>query len=276
MATITAATTYPNGAALSIAGHNANIYTTASGQGILSEPNGGLSINNLDPSFEVKDEHVMAEEATFARMNGTTFPVDVYNNAFGIRSDEDPGYVAIAGLCERIYVPYTVAAGVWQWSFFVVPWRPFLYNLQTEEADIPPMAIRVFIDGVEQPAFRRYFSVSAETYVQPPDPTGDIAFVRVGGDDVNHEQIVPLWFDISKLATAVTPGFHELSAKLYLPRIVFDPNSTGDEDELELGANISTFAALVDGSVVGSEGVTSTLHTRVTFGTRNVRFVAFG
>ena len=276
MSTITAATTYPNGTTLSVSGHNANVYSTTAGQGILSEPNGGLNINNLDPAFEVRDEHVMAEEATFARMNGTTFPVDVYNNAFGIRSDEDPGYVAVAGLCERVYVPYGVAAGIWQWSFFVVPWRPFLYRLSSEQADIPPMAIRVFIDGVEQPAFRRYMPVSAETYVDPPDPSGDIAFMRVGGDEVNHEHIVPLWFDISKLATDVTRGFHELSVKLYLPRIVFDPDATGDEDELELRASIGTFAALVDGSTAGTEGVSSTLHTRVTFGTRNVRFIAFG
>lgn len=267
MATITPATTYPNGAALDIAGHNANVYSTTSGQGILSEPNGGLNINNLDPAFNVLDEHVMPEEVTFARMDGTTVPMDVYNNAFGQRADQDSNYVSVGGLCERIYVPFDVAFGVWQWAFYMAPWRPFIYNSDTEEASIPDMALRVYIDGVEQPAFRRYMSVSAQTeatyFSTVPGSTGG----------PNHEQVTPLWFEISKLATNVTKGFHELSVKLWLPRI--DYVTDRDDTELTLDASFGYFAALVGGSTGGGGSAQATLHTRVSFGTRNARFVAF-
>jgi hypothetical protein len=267
MATITPATTYPNGAALDIAGHNANVYSTTSGQGILSEPNGGLNINNLNLAFNVLDEHVMPEEATFARMDGTTVPMDVYNNAFGQRADQDSNYVSVGGLCERIYVPFDVAFGVWQWAFYMAPWRPFIYNFDTEEASIPDMALRVYIDGVEQPAFRRYMSVSAET---DADSFGNAAGSTAGP---NHEQVTPLWFEISKLATNVTKGFHELSVKLWLPRI--DYVTSDDDAELTLDAGLGNFAVLLDGSTVTSDVVETTLHTRVSFGTRNARFVAF-
>lgn len=267
MAIITPSTTYPNGAVLSVTGHNANIYSTTSGQGILSEPNGGLIVNNLDPAFSVLDEHVMPEEATFARMDGTTVPMDVYNNAFGQRSDSDADYVSVGGLCERIYVPYDVAFGVWQWAFYMAPWRPFIYRFSTEEASIPDMALRVYIDGVEQPAFRRYMSVSAETDAENfKNAVGSVA-------GPNHEQVTPLWFEISKLATNVTKGFHELSVKLWLPRISFVTDN--DDTELTLDANLAVFAALIDGSTVTSDTVEASLHTRVTFGTRNARFVAF-
>jgi hypothetical protein len=267
MATITPTTTYPNGAALSVAGHNGNIYSTTAGQGILSEPNGGLVVANLDAAFEVQDEHVMPEEAVFARMNGTTIPMDVYNNAFGQREDdEDPNYVAVGGLCERVYVPYDVAFGVWQWAFYMAPWRPFIYRLDNETAAIPDMALRVYIDGVEQPAFRRYMPVTAETDA--------LLFTSAAGSVAgpNHEQVTPLWFDISKLATNVSKGFHELTVKLWLPRVVFD---LGEEEEMNLDAPLSVFAALIDGSTATSDVVNASLHTRVTFGTRNVRFVAF-
>jgi hypothetical protein len=211
----------------------------------------------------------MSEEATFARANGTTIPMDVYNNAFGQRSDDDnPQYVAIGGLSERVYVPFDIAYGLWQWSFYMAPWRPFIYRLATEDAAIPDMALRVYIDGVELPAFRRYMSVSAETEAQN--------FGSVPGSIAgpNHEQVTPLWFDISKLATNVSKGFHELTVKLWLPRVVFDLGS-GEPEELTLDASLSVFAAVVDGNTASSDVVDATLYTRVSFGTRSVRFLAF-
>jgi hypothetical protein len=122
------------------------------------------------------------------------------DDAFGQREDEDPNYVAVGGLCERVYVPYDVAFGVWQWAFYMVPWRPFIYEQATGLADIPDMTLRVYLDGVELPAFRRYMSVSAETEAQ--------TFGSVPGSIAgpNHEQVTPLWFDSSKLATSVSNG----------------------------------------------------------------------
>ena len=131
MAIITPNTTYPAGT-FPVTAHNANIYSTTSGRGIMSEPNGGLQVVNLDAAFSVRDEHVMPEEAVVARMDGTTIPMDVYNNAFGIRDDDDPAYVSIAGLGQRVYIPFTMAAVLWQWSFHVSVFRPYMFNLENQ------------------------------------------------------------------------------------------------------------------------------------------------
>lgn len=258
MAVIIPNTTYPAGT-FPVTAHNANIYSTTSGRGIMSEPNGGLQVVNLDAAFTVRDEHVMPEEAVVARMDGTTIPMDVYNNAFGIRDDEDPVYVAIAGLGERVYVPYAMAAVLWQWSFHVSVFRPFMHDDENQNGpDLARIAVRVFLDGVELPAWRRNFPVSAE--------------VDVGNDTfVNHEQICPLWYDLSYLQLGVAAGYHEISAKLYLPRLSYNPQDLDpNPDELSIEVPLTAFSP--SGT---DETVNCTVHTRISFGVRNVRCVMF-
>jgi hypothetical protein len=259
MAVITPNTTYPNGAVLPVANHNANIYTTTSGRGIMSEPNGGLQVVNLDAAFTVRDEHIMPEEAVVARMDGTTIPMDVYNNAFGIRDDEDPVYVALAGLGQRVYVPYAMAAVLFQWSFHVSVFRPFMNNEENQNGpDLAKIAVRVFVDGVEQPAWRRNFPVSAQV-----DLTNDTF--------INQEQICPLWFDLSYLDIGVAAGYHEISVKLYLPRLSYNPQDLDpNPSELTIPVPLSAFSP--SGT---ADTVNCTVHTRISFGVRNVRCVMF-
>ncbi len=268
MATITPATTYPAGA-LNIAGHNANVFSTTAGQGVMSEPNGGLGIANLDPAFVVRDEHVMSEEAVMAKAEGLTMPMDVYNNAFAMREEDDPVFVPIGGLCQRVYIPYNVSAVVWQWSFYVAVWRPFMVRTFEDQflgADIPQVSVRLFIDGVEYQAFRRPLPVSADLFLS------SVAGVGASGSadaQINYENVSAVWYDISKLQTAVTAGYHELSIKLYMPRVHFN----NDEDETQTQVGVTRFATtpVNDGDVT----VLSTVHTRVTLGSRSVRFVMF-
>jgi len=265
LAVITPNTTYPAGPFV-VAAHNANIYSTTSGRGVMSEPNGGLQVVNLDAAFMVKDEHVMPQEAVVAQMDGTTIPMDVYNNAFGIRDDDDPAYVAIAGLGQRVYVPYTMAAVLWQWSFHVSVFRPYMFNLDNQQAgaDLAAMTLRCFIDGVEQQAHRRGLPVSADVLL-------GTSFTGTASDDTNYEQVCQLWFDITKLQQNVAAGYHELTIKLYLPRLTFNPgNLDPNPDELSVDATTALFSP--DGD---TDAVSATLHTRISFGTRNVRCVMF-
>jgi|GEM_PF-1950324 hypothetical protein len=266
MATITPNTTYPNGTVLSVGGHNANVYSTTAGRGIMSEPNGGLNINNLDPTFTLRDEHVMPEEAVFARSDSSTAPMDVYNNAFGVRDDEDPSYVPVAGLCERVYLPYSVSVALWQWSFYVAPWHAYLFRKDTGDADIPPMSLRVFLDGVELSAYRRDLPIGAEII---EDIAAGTSFLE------NYEQLVPLWFDVSKMATNVAAGFHDLTVKLYLPRVTFNPGNSlsgSDADELEVPISGVVFSP---GDTDPISYYQCSVHSRITLGTRSVRCVMF-
>lgn len=260
MATITPNTTYPNGATLPTASHNANIYSTTSGRGIMSEPNGGLQVVNLDAAFTIRDEHVMPQEAVMSMMDGTTVPMDVYNNAFGIRDDEDPAYVALAGLCQRVYFPFAATFASWQWSFHVSVFRPFMINMDNQSGpDISPIAVRVFVDGVELPVWRRNFPVSAEIDV-------------LNNTFTNHEQICPLWFDLTYLQQAPAAGYHDIAVKLYLPRVTYNPQGLDpNPDELDIAVPLSVFSP--SGTV--TDTVQSTVHTRISFGTRNVRCVMF-
>lgn len=268
MAAITPNTTYPNGAALSVPNHNANIYAATSGRGIMSEPNGGLQVVNLDAAFTIRDEHVMPEEATVARMDGSTIPMDVYNNAFGIRDEDDPTYVAIAGLGQRVYVPHDMSAVVWQWASHISLFKPYMTHYDTKELDLAKATIRLFIDGVEQTIFRRGLAISADILVAPPDP-GETGSADNGYD---YSRPTQLWYDISKLQTSVAKGYHELTIKLYLPRLAFNPGDL-DPDPFELSRDINLQEFTPSGNP--GDAVECTVHTRVSFGTRSVRCVMF-
>lgn len=263
MATITPNTLYPNGATLPVTDHNANVYAAVSGRGIMSEPNGGLQVVNLDVAFTVRDEHVMPEEAVIARMDSSTIPMDVYNNAFGIRDDDDPVYVPIAGLGERLYIPYDMTAVLWQWSLHISVVRPWINAPESQEGpDLADMGIRVFIDGVEQPTYRRTFPVSASLNGTP----GLQMTLR------DYEHVAQLWYDFALLQTGVTKGFHELTVKLYLPRVTYNPGGTRDNaEELLFYTPTGTFSPSGDGTTL----VECTMHTRISFGTRSVRCVMF-
>lgn len=265
MAVITPATTYPAGA-LNVAGHNANIFSTTAGQGVMSEPNGGLEQANLDATFAVRDEHVMSEEAVMARAESLTTPMDIYNNAFAQREEDDPTFVPIGGLCQRVYVPYDVSAMVWQWSFFVSVWRPFVVKSSEDTlfgADVPQVAVRVFIDGVEYPAFRRPFPVSADIHALAVPVAGS------AGPIINYERVASLWFELSKLQTGISKGYHELTVRLFMPRVHFND----EEDELTVMAGVRRFCE--SPTLDGDEEVLATVHTRVTLGSRGVRCVMF-
>jgi len=270
MATIVPSTTYPDGSAISVAGHNANIYSTTSGEGIFSEPNGGIGVVNLGASFSIKDEHVMSEEATMARMDSSVIATDIYNNAFGVRDDQDASYVPIAGLSERVFFPYDMSTVIWQWSFFVAGWIPYLLQYQTGNWDTGEAQFRLFIDGIEHSAFRRKLPISGDLVIDWADTSSSPTEYELqysGGTSINKEQNETLWFDISKLQKNVSKGYHELVVKLYLPRVVF----SGEEDELTVQAGTADFAT--NGSE--EDMIECTVHQRVTLGTRNVRCIAF-
>lgn len=261
MATITPSTTYTDGVLLDITGHNANIFSTTSGKGILSEPNGGLEQANLDPGslvpfrtpFAVADEHVMSEEAVFARQDGTTAPMDLFSNAFGDAGQtedslREKSFVTIAGLSERVYFPYAVTAVVWQWSFFANVYRAFM-----GEDGSDGIIIRAYLDGQPLASFTRPLVISAQVYPGAGGTNNALS--------EDYEDSTAMWYDFSKLATNVSAGYHELTIKVYMERsdrlaffvaegIIPDADDPGDTFEYRV-------------------------FTRATFGVRNVRCVSF-
>lgn len=256
MATITPSTTYTDGAVLDIAGHNANIYSTTSGKGVLSEPNGGLEQVNLDPgpAFAVAAEHVMSEEAVMARQESTTTPMDLFSNAFGDagQTEDDlieKSYVTIAGLAQRVHLPFTMSAVLWQWSFFANVYRADMGELSRDA-----IIIRAYLDGNPISSFTRPLVVSAVLETAGSGFTSyPLAF--------NYEDSTAMWYDFSKLSTNVSAGYHELSVKVYMERS-------------NRRTNASSLSLIPD-----SEGADPSylyrVYSRTTFGVRNVRCVSF-
>jgi hypothetical protein len=250
MATITPSTTYPDGALLDIAGHNANVYSTTAGKGVMSEPNGNLEQVNLAGGFTVRAEHIMSEEAVFARADSLTMPMDIYSNGFGSVEDQDAIYVSVAGLSQRVYIPFDITALVWEWSFFVAAFRPAIGLGDTTL--LPNLDLRVFIDGVDYPPMRRPVPVSADMLA------GATALF-------DFEQVCANWYDFSFLQENVTKGFHEVSVRLFMERPL-DP-STNQAPTVQVNGNLF-------GPDQG-EAVECRVHTRISFGTRSSRAIMF-
>ena len=252
MSTIVAATTYPDGTVLDVANHNANVFSTISNRGVMSVPNGGLEQPNLVAGFKATAEHVMSEEAVMSLTEGTTFPMDIYSNGFGIVEESDVNFFAVGGLCQRVYIPFDVSTLVWEYSFFLAAFRPFVFNNTTDTTSRIAVDFRVFIDGTEYTSMRRSAPVSAD--------------VTIGGVfSDNYERVGASYYDFAFAQTGVTKGYHELAVKLYMER----PIDSTDNKSVKFFVNGSFFGPDQD------DDVECVLHTRVTFGTRSVRAIMF-
>lgn len=256
MATITPVTTYPAGA-LNIAGHNANVFSTTAGQGIMSEPNGGLEIANLDPSFTMRDEHVMSEEAVRGSQDGLNAPMDLFSNGFGDSGDSEDAprektFVTVAGLSHRVYFPFTARFVLWQWSFFSSVYHPAFYDVNNGY-NRDNLIIRAYLDGQPIAAFTRPLVPSAMIY----EGLGTTNNAR----SEDYEDSTAMWYDFSKLSKNVTEGYHELDIKVYMER------------------NRHTTNFVAEGIIPDADDPADTyeydVHNRITFGVRNVRCVTF-
>ena len=252
MATITPQTTYPDGSPLDIANHNANVYSVTLGRGIMSEPNGGLEQANLVSGFTVRAEHIMSEEAVFARADSMTTSMDIYSNGFGVVNDEETNYVAVAGLAQRVYIPFDISALVWEWSFFIAAFRPAIGIGETTV--LPNLDMRVFVDGVDYPSMRRPVPVSVD--------------LAAGTSTLyDFEQIAANWYDFALLQENVTKGFHEISVKLFMERPI---NPATDQ-----APTVNVPGALFGPDQAGGTAVESKIHTRISYGTRSARAIMF-
>jgi hypothetical protein len=251
MATITPQTTYTDGALLDIANHNANVYSVTPGRGVMSEPNGGLEQANLITGFTVRAEHIMSEEAVSARADSLTMPMDIYSNGFGMANDVEANYVAVAGLCQRTYIPFNISALVWEWSFFIAAFRP---AIGIENITVRPnLDMRVFIDGVEYPSMRRPVPISAD--------------ILAGTATLfDFEQIAANWYDFALLQENVSQGYHELAVKLFMERPT-DPST----DETP---TVDVSGALFGPDQAGTD-VECKIYTRISYGTRSARAIMF-
>ncbi len=100
---------------------HARLDTPHKDSGLMSQTNGRLSYQNLDPDFVVEDYHIQPEQASLARVESMLTSSTVYGS--GIPETEDSlNFFALPGCSLRWYQPYATSVSLMQWSLF------FSYN----------------------------------------------------------------------------------------------------------------------------------------------------
>tara|TARA_R100000808_G_scaffold909_1_gene4330 strand:- start:379 stop:1152 length:774 start_codon:yes stop_codon:yes gene_type:complete len=233
--------------------HNENVYSTNSGQGIVSEINGG--INTYSADYRVQKEHVWPEEAVRARQDFALESLDYFSNAMS--ENDDTSYRAVAGCSTRVYVPYSSTLSLWQWSAFIHAFKVRTSNvgelddddqLVTATTVAPNVFIKAFLNGSALEHTKRTIPTSA-TYRTTNTAT---AFV----DGHVQESRFALQFDMSHLQETVASGWHDLALRIYMEPVLKVTTSATDEGGFYEGA-------------IGSSNCT--FHHRVSFGIRNAR-----
>jgi len=214
MATINPATTYPDGAPLDIPGHNTNVFSTTPGRGVMSEPNGKLELANLTPGFKIRAEHVMSEEAVFARVEGNTTPFDLYNNLMG-ESSYNGNLVAVASVSQRVYLPRSSPLVLWQCGVFVSAWQPLGLSRSDDQYTVvleSPMILVPEVNGSRVgPELR--LPTSARMY-------HEFDAEIVAASLQNYEQVMTRYAEIAVPKIGATAGWVNFSLKLYMPPLV--------------------------------------------------------
>jgi len=243
MSIVTTPYTYVDGAPLT-EGHNKNIFSTSTTNGIMSEPNGGITTSNLADDFEVQKEHVHAEEVCRGRKDGGRSTID-YMTDVGATSTADAAFLPIAGASVRVYVPYACSVALWQVSLFCDIFR--VIDAGSSPAVSGTIQVQLYKNGLAQTHTNRVLPQS----------------IDINSSDVltSHETISGCaQLDLSHMETNISAGWHEIVAQLFM-----EPNLTSSGDPVRADILVNPLGTS------GVEGIACDIHNRVSFGFRGAR-----
>lgn len=194
--------TYTDGNVLAPTQHDSNIFSATGDQGIMSEPNGGLDTNNMAGGFQVQPEHVQPGEVVRAYQEQALDSVDYTSDSFSESGDASNAYVGLAGCSVRVFLPYTAAIVLWQWTVFAhcFRFRDGASGAGTNAA----IRMRASVDGSAVPSTRRLFP---ETWYD--DNAG-------GARLYGRETRAAYSRDLAHLSRNLAAGWHELDVRLYM------------------------------------------------------------
>jgi hypothetical protein len=246
--------------------HNKNIYSKTTGEGIMSEANGGLDSSNLSTGFKVRSEHVWPEEVCRGRQEFVLDTVDVFSNGFsdagGSTGTTTAGeYRPLAGTSLRVYIPYDVNVALWEWSVFMSGYRVLI------ESGMPhlsgrtfEMSIRARINGASLTHTKRSLPISAKLAIEEK---------VVGTEYRVHDRIIleqknAMQWDMNHMALDVTAGWYTLDLTAYM-----EPVTDTQESEHE-----GILDVLMERAVgQKSEEFFHKFYQRFSLGIRNVRLL---
>ena len=247
MTTINPSLTYTDGHTLDTDGHNKNIYTTGTGEGILSVANGGLDDTNLESAFVVEESHVGPEEAVRIRADWKLDTTDYLSDAFDSK-EADQSFTPVAGTAARIYLPYSPTVVVWEWTMFLTFWR---WRIETDDDTIGKHAIGLLAyhvdpSGTETALMHTYRTLPVSAILDQSD-----------GTFKNREARNGLLFDQTHILGSPDAGWHEIHIRLWMKRFEL-------EGDLAPGLTVAETSIKYD----------SKFYQRASFGICNSRVMA--
>lgn len=227
---------YANNATLDAEQHNRNLYSTTPGQGILSEPNGGVGRDKLSSSFEVKTDHLQPEQLVMARAQGSVSTLDNMGDTNFTSAgpvDSTTGEIThlnveetmkgqmLPGCGIRIYLPFEASVVLWHASFFWHVSR-FAFPDFDGQTRIPPAIIRtrMEIDGVGEPHTQRdypptVFQKSAEDVSNNERYMNSVLGTHTSALQ-STETMMSQHRDICHMSGNLSAGFHEMYLSFYV------------------------------------------------------------
>lgn len=251
MATVFVNYPYPTGQQLDPDGHNANIMSDTSGEGIMSEPNGGLDTSNLQSGFQVQREHIQPGAVVRGFAGNHMRELHYTDDAAWDYVDDEDAFVPIPGTVLRFHIPYDAAMAVLQWSFFVVPARINNDRNAADDAATPVIFLKAFWDGAELP--NTLTRVAESEFLESGTTTWTTAPVyKAIKRDLRNARFV----EVSAIVRNVTAGFHSLDMRVFM-----DPVD---------------YSALFRRTTAGVNYVsTYEIHNRLSISTAHARVVCF-
>jgi hypothetical protein len=262
--------TYTDGSELDTDGHNTNVYSTdSSGEGIMSEANGGLDGANLDAGFKVYAEHIQPGEVTQAAQEAHRETVDCWQDVFArtptdVKNFATVGklfFVPVPGCGIRFYQPYDASYALLSVSFFASHHRPVVgtntgskaepvFNLASS-GGTPGLGLVACLDTAIIDHTRRHLAFTNAIY---DGGTGTL----VGDCGATGEKRATPWYDLCHLMTGgLSKGYHDLQLYIYMEEI--------DADQ---GLNVTRAqAAVIE--------ITAKFYQRCSFGVRSARVLSF-
>jgi hypothetical protein len=258
MATIVTSYTYTNGNVLTPDSHNRNIASATVGEGIMSEPNGGVGTGNLVAGFRISREHIQIGQAHRGGQEARYETIDILSNA--IPSTGGKNIVPIPGLGIRFYLPYNCASVMLQWSFFLSPMRILYSNVNAPATYLTPIIQHVtFVDGVAVPHTLRFVPWTTQ-FNEPAAPPSRILNMEENRACVQR--------DMAHMVKNMAQGWHSLSVRVYMERPALTQPGVVDDDMY-----LNNFRRTINGTPIDSSD--HYVHSRLTIGIGNVRYNAF-
>lgn len=275
MAQVTLPTTFINNAVLPTGDLNKSLYSTTPGEGVYSEPNGGMQLQaseNGGADFALRQEHLQPEQVVKTRFDGGWHTLDNMSDVSG-QTSVDSNNVEVAanqslpGCGLRVYVPFDAAAVRWNISFFfyIAKWLGLSDSQGELYSEGGSIQTFLFVDGIEQRPWRReypmtWFKRSVEDYTTSSG---------VGNNDnkapYSTEAEQASFMNLSYLQTDVGRGFHEAYLGFYVK-----PTKAA-------GGGIAEFyrETVLKYNKDGNVKKNLELYQRLGIGCRNARVVAF-